>query len=71
MSEPRSPDAACPRCALYSQARGDRIRREISKTSRTPAERRARWAQFLRDYHDLHVKAGRFAALMALVNEKS
>jgi hypothetical protein len=58
----------CFRCAAYERTRGPRIKREISLTHSGEAAD-ARWRRYLAAFHDMHVRAGRFAALMALVQE--
>lgn len=71
MSPADQPALPCPRCMLYASARGPVVRREIDKLTASQDETERRWERFLADYHELHVKASRFVALLAALDEEA
>lgn len=61
----------CPRCTLYRHSREGVIRAHIAQTS-SGQEAEERWREFMTRVHAEHWARqvlGRFAALMAVVNE--
>lgn len=62
----------CHRCERYIAARGDVIRAEIAKSADEAEVAEQRFERFMSQVHDHHVvqmTLGRYAALMAIINE--